>query len=138
MEQRGDSIKMIRRDTDHFQRIYSFVKRHRIRYAGRQLVMKADVIPELLSMCDSETMLDVDILFTGFYVNHALALDDDKRIINAILDDYPEDLEELDDYFEDVKISKYQWKKNYASQFVRINNIADFANNSEPRKGEPS
>ena len=57
MEQRGDSIKMIRRDTDHFQRIYSFVKRHRIRYAGRQLVMKADVIPELLSMCDSETML---------------------------------------------------------------------------------
>ena len=104
MEQRGDSIKMIRRDTDHFQRIYSFVKRHRIRYAGRQLVMKADVIPELLSMCDSEAMLDVDILFNGFYVNHALALDDDKRIINAILDDYPEDLEELDDYFEGVKI----------------------------------
>ena len=138
MEQRGDSIKLIRRDTEHLQRLYSFVKRHRMRYVSKQVVMKADLIPELLSLCESEIMLDVDILFTGFYVNHALTLDEDKRIINAILDEYPDDLDELDAYLERVKISKYQWKKTYGNQYVRINNIADFANNSEPRKGEPS
>lgn len=138
MEQRGDSIKLIRRDTEHLQRLYSFVKRHRMRYVSKQVVMKADLIPELLSLCESEIMLDVDILFTGLYVNHALALDEDKRIINAILDEYPDDLDELDAYLERVKISKYQWKKTYGNQYVRINNIADFANNSKPRKGEPS
>ena len=53
-------------------------------------------------------------------------------IFDSLLDEIPDDLELVDDHYEDMKRTKASWLEYYQSCYWRLDNLEDVLTNSEP------
>ena len=118
----------------HIKTLINYIKTHALYNHLPKVVFHSEELIGFLELANFECSVGITLCSGLVHSSHSMFLEPERPefVFDSLLDDFPEDMENIDEYYEETKELKTDWIAKYAESVWMLDSLEDLLAGAQP------